>query len=99
MRARYERTRLLLVTDVGLDRERSAAVACDLSGELLDPLTAASGQRDGGAYLRTRERGRLADARRRAGDDVFARRIASFLRVRRVQDPTATAYFRPRAGR
>ena len=54
--------------DVGLDRQRAASVSLDALGELVDPVAAACGQRDGGAGARKRHRGRLADTGRGSGD-------------------------------
>jgi hypothetical protein len=63
-----ERARLVLLADVGRQRDRAAAVLLDALGERLEPIGAAAGQRDARTGLGGEQRGRLADARRRSGD-------------------------------
>ena len=58
---------LLLRGHVGLDRERLAATVGDRCGQLIEPIRAARSDRDRGALLGERHRGRFADPARRAG--------------------------------
>ncbi len=60
--------RLLLVGDVGLDRQRGVTGAADLGGQPLQPFEPARRHRDFGPLGGQRPRGRLADATAGAGD-------------------------------
>ena len=60
--------RLLLVGDVGLDRQRGVTVATDLGGQPLQPFQPPGRDRDFGSVGRQRSRRRLADAAAGAGD-------------------------------
>ena len=64
----HEATRLLLVGDVGLDRDRPAAFGLDSPGELVEAVLAPRAERHGGPRLGERQRGGLADSRRRPCD-------------------------------
>ena len=66
--ARDERVGLVLLTDVGGDGERLAAVLLDPSGERLDALGAPRRKRHRSPGPRAGERGGLADPRGGAGD-------------------------------
>ena len=68
-RARDEGARLGLVGDVDLERDGGrAGLVLDPLRERLDAVAAARAERDGRAGAGERERGRLADPRRRARD-------------------------------
>ena len=60
--------RLLLLGDVGLDRERGVPRSADLGRQALEPLEPAGGDRDLGAEGGELPRGRLADPAAGAGD-------------------------------
>ena len=64
----HEAARLLLVADVGLERDGLAAVGLDPLGELVEAVLAARAERDRRALAGERQRGRLADPRRGPGD-------------------------------
>jgi hypothetical protein len=59
---------LLLVGDVGLDRQGGVALAANLCREALQPLEPAGRHRDFGPLFRQRARGRLADPAAGASD-------------------------------
>ena len=60
---------LRLGGDVGVDDERPSAGLLDPLGQSPQPVLAARGERDRGALISERERGRLADPARGAGDE------------------------------